>query len=45
MDMSAFVAEQRSNVHEWKNGKLTTPIERVYQPADPNVTKTGSPLL
>jgi hypothetical protein len=30
IDMSAFVAEQRPNVHEWKNGKLITPIERVY---------------
>jgi hypothetical protein len=43
IDMSAFVAEQRSNVHDWRNGKLTTPLERVYMPADPNVAKTGSP--
>jgi len=34
IDMSAFVAEQRSNVHEWKSGKLLTPIEQVYNPAD-----------
>src|SRR6516162_2510135 len=25
IDMSAFVAEQRPNVHEWKSGKLMTP--------------------
>jgi hypothetical protein len=37
IDMSAFVAEQRSNVHEWKNGTLITPIEHVYVPADANV--------
>jgi hypothetical protein len=43
IDMSAFVAEQRSNVHQWKTGKLMTPIERVYLPADPNVVRTWSP--
>ena len=32
-DMSAFVAEQRVNVSEWKNGKLITPFESVYVPA------------
>src|ERR1700736_3123853 len=42
VDMSAFVAEQRSNVHEWKNGKLTTPREFVYMPADSNIAMTGS---
>ncbi|HLN33386.1 MAG TPA: DUF4291 domain-containing protein [Gemmataceae bacterium] len=36
IDMSAFVAEQRSNVGEWKNRKLITPTERVYVPADPH---------
>src|SRR5271157_2322278 len=30
IDMSAFVAEQRSYVHEWKSGKLITPVESVY---------------
>jgi hypothetical protein len=45
IDVSAFVAEQRSNVHEWKNGKLATPMERVYVPADPDTIKTGSPPL
>jgi hypothetical protein len=45
IDMSAFVAEQRSNVHEWKAGKLLTPSERVYMPADPNIAKTWSPTL
>jgi hypothetical protein len=42
IDISAFVAEQRANVHDWKTGKLMTPIERVYAPADPNLP-TGSP--
>jgi Domain of unknown function (DUF4291) len=42
IDVSAFVAEQRVNIHEWKTGKLMTPIERVYAPADPNLP-TGSP--
>jgi hypothetical protein len=45
IDMSAFVAEQRANVHEWKNGKLITPFERVYDLADPKFANTGSPLL
>lgn len=45
VDMTAFVAEQRPNVHEWRTGKLMTPSECVYMPADPNVPKTGSPLL
>jgi len=42
IDMSAFVAEQRSNIHEWKNGKLVTPIENVYVPADPLVAEIGA---
>jgi hypothetical protein len=33
LDMSAFAAEQRSHVHEWKSGKLITPMENVYIPA------------
>jgi hypothetical protein len=37
IDVSAFVAEQRSNLHEWKTGKLMTPTERVYVPADSNL--------
>jgi hypothetical protein len=45
IDMSAFVAEQSSNVNGWKCGKLVTPSERVYLPADPNPEKTGSFLL
>jgi len=45
IDVSAFVAEQRSNLHEWKTGKLMTPSERVYRPAAPNVVKMGSPPL
>jgi hypothetical protein len=40
IDMSAFVAEQRLKVHEWKSGKLMTPCERVYAPANPNVAPT-----
>lgn len=39
IDMSAFVAEQRVNVHEWRSGKLYTPIEQVYVPADPDVAR------
>jgi hypothetical protein len=42
IDMSPFVAEQRSNIHEWKNGKLLTPMEHVYVPVDPNVATTGA---
>lgn len=42
IDMSAFVAEQRSNVPEWKSGKLMTPVEHVYAPADPSNVETGA---
>jgi hypothetical protein len=28
--MSDFVAEQRSHVHDWKDGNLITPTESVY---------------
>jgi Domain of unknown function (DUF4291) len=42
IDMSGFVTQQRANVREWKNGKLITPIERAYIPADPKVAKTGA---
>jgi hypothetical protein len=45
IDMSAFVAEQRPNVHTWMTGKLRTPAEHVYLPADPKVAMTGSPLV
>jgi hypothetical protein len=41
-DISAFVAEQRLNVREWKTGKLVTPSERVYLPADSNAANVGS---
>jgi hypothetical protein len=30
IDMSAFVAEQRSHIGDWKDGKLITPKESVY---------------
>lgn len=30
IDMSAFVAEQRQNVADWRDGKLITPTEDVY---------------
>jgi hypothetical protein len=30
IDMSAFVAEQRANIADWRNGKLVTPTEDVY---------------
>jgi hypothetical protein len=42
IDMSAFIAEQRANVHGWKTGTLMTPSERVYIPADLNFEMTGS---
>jgi hypothetical protein len=34
IDMSAFVSEQRANVQHWQAGKLMTPCERVYCPAN-----------
>lgn len=37
IDMSAFVAEQRSNVGDWRSGKLITPAEDVYVPVHPNL--------
>jgi hypothetical protein len=43
IDMSAFIAEQRPNAHEWKTGRLMTPGEGVYIPANPNAATTGSP--
>lgn len=39
IDMSAFIAEQRANVPEWKRGTLLTPVEQVYRPADPEVAR------
>jgi hypothetical protein len=42
IDMSAFVAEQRANVRDWKTGKLITPSERVYIPSDPNCQQRGA---
>lgn len=36
IDMSAFVAEQRANIANWRNGKLVTPTEDVYVPASTN---------
>lgn len=43
IDMSDFIAAQRSNVHGWKTGKLMTPCERVYIPADPTAPGGGTP--
>ncbi len=37
IDMSAFVAGQRANVGDWRSGKLITPVEDVYVPANPDV--------
>lgn len=42
IDVSAFVAEQRANVHEWRTGKLMTPSECVYVPAGPNWQQRGA---
>ena len=36
-DLSSFVAEQRENRASEKRGKLITPLERVYLPADPSI--------
>jgi Domain of unknown function (DUF4291) len=36
IDISEFVAEQRLNVGDWRSGKLVTPTEDVYVPANPN---------
>src|SRR5262249_13577776 len=36
IDMSAFVADQRENVGDWRSGKLLTPVEDVYVPRNPN---------
>jgi hypothetical protein len=37
IDMSAFVADQRVNIHKCESGKLVTPVEEVYIPADRTV--------
>ena len=42
IDMSAFVAEQRSNVPGWRSGKLMTPVEQVYVPADQSFVRKGA---
>jgi hypothetical protein len=34
-DISSFVAEQRANLHRWREGDLVTPTERVYPPGAP----------
>ncbi len=34
IDMSAFVAEQRESVADWRNGKLITPTEGIYVTSD-----------
>jgi hypothetical protein len=36
IDMSLFVAEQRANIGDWRNGKLVTPTEDSYVPATTN---------
>jgi Domain of unknown function (DUF4291) len=43
IDISPFVAERMANIHDWKTGKLLTPMEQVYVPADPSVAKIGAP--
>ena len=44
IDMSGFVAEQRPNVPGWRSGKLLTPVELVYVPADQSAAKTERDL-
>jgi Domain of unknown function (DUF4291) len=36
IDISEFVAEQRLNLGDWRSGKLVTPTEDVYVPANAN---------
>jgi Domain of unknown function (DUF4291) len=36
IDMTAFVAEQRSHIGDWKNGTLVTPAESVYVASNQN---------
>jgi hypothetical protein len=43
IDMSAFVAEQRADIHDWRTGKLMTPSERVYVPGNPNWQQQEAP--
>jgi hypothetical protein len=35
IDLSAFTAEQRDNVADWRSGKLITPTEEIYVPSLP----------
>jgi hypothetical protein len=37
-DISPFVTEQRSNVSTWQEGRILTPVERVYVPSDSRVS-------
>ena len=39
IDMTDFVAAQRSNAASWQEGKLVTPEERVYLPPDAAVAR------
>jgi hypothetical protein len=38
IDMTEFVAEQRTKAGNWQNGDLLTPEESVYVPADASIT-------
>lgn len=39
IDMSSFVAQQRTNIASWKTGSLMTPVEHVYVPDDQSVAE------
>lgn len=39
IDVSEFVAEQRTNMSGWQTGTLMTPVERVYVPDDQQIAQ------
>jgi len=39
IDVSDFVAEQRTNMSGWQTGTLMTPVERVYVPDDQRIAQ------
>jgi hypothetical protein len=39
IDMSGFVADQRTRIATWASGELLTPVERVYLPADRSIAE------
>lgn len=41
IDMSAFVAQQRELIHDWRSGSLHTPTEQVYVPTTTACANVG----